>query len=220
MGLKRVNVSFDEDEEWKMIQRFCKRFRPFQKPGTTIRELLRDLVGVVESDATAGNHADFSDLVTACYTALQRCACPDPPVVQVQALRVRSPQKEEENKKRNKREPGMASMDISEKILSDLNSKAGTGFKARNKAARKAIYQRMKDGAEFEDFITVNTKMAALWKDNVKMQHCLRPDILYGSKFESYLGSLGPTGHGKKQGSLFDTKPEPQGIERELPEID
>lgn len=91
-------------------------------------------------------------------------------------------------KKKKRKEPELASLDLVLRILGDLNKRTGSNFQARGKVARKVIAARMRDGYEEADFIAVNRKMVALWKGNPKMEHCLNYETLYGPKFEKYLG--------------------------------
>ncbi len=73
-------------------------------------------------------------------------------------------------------------------VVSYLNEKAGTKYKATTAATKKHINARMEEGFTLEDFKTVIDKKSAEWK-NTDMEKYLRPETLFGTKFESYLNA-------------------------------
>lgn len=72
-----------------------------------------------------------------------------------------------------------------EEIISDLNSKGGFKFKTGT-ATKKHIHARFADGFTKEDFFHVHTVKIAEWSNDEKMSKFIRPETLYGSKFDSY----------------------------------
>ena len=48
----------------------------------------------------------------------------------------------------------------------------------------------MSEGYSIEDFITVNQKKVNQWLDDPEMSKFLRPETLYGNKFEGYLNEV------------------------------
>ena len=48
----------------------------------------------------------------------------------------------------------------------------------------------MYEGYSIEDFITVNQKKVKQWLDDPEMSKFLRPETLYGKKFEGYLNEV------------------------------
>lgn len=74
-------------------------------------------------------------------------------------------------------------------IVDYLNQKAGTSYKHKTKATQSHINARLNEGFTVEDFKAVIDKKTAEWKGNEKMQMYLRPETLFGSKFESYLNA-------------------------------
>lgn len=72
-------------------------------------------------------------------------------------------------------------------IVDYLNRVVGTNFKPKTYNTQKHIRGRWKDGARLAQFKMVIAFMAARWKGNQKMTQYLRPDTLFGPKFESYL---------------------------------
>lgn len=74
-----------------------------------------------------------------------------------------------------------------EEIIEHLNQKANKGFRWQSKATQKHIQARFKEGFTLEDFIKVIDFKVAEWKDDKKMQQYIRPETLFGTKFEGYL---------------------------------
>lgn len=77
--------------------------------------------------------------------------------------------------------------DIYSRVIDELNNKANSKFRASNKKTQKLISARIKDGYCLEDFFMVISNMSKKWLNNPKMQDYLRPETLFGDKFESYL---------------------------------
>ncbi len=73
-----------------------------------------------------------------------------------------------------------------EDIIQDLNLKAGTSYRSTTPKTRELIKARWNEGFRLSDFCIVHTKKCDEWKGG---EYCkfLRPETLYGSKFESYL---------------------------------
>ena len=78
-------------------------------------------------------------------------------------------------------------------IISHLNEKAGTSYRHTSKATQKHIKARLAEGFKIDDFNTVIDKKCAEWLGDVKMEKYLRPETLFGTKFESYLNARGRT---------------------------
>lgn len=78
---------------------------------------------------------------------------------------------------------------ISIDVIQYLNSKAGTNFKQHIKKTIGLIQARQNEGFNLDDFKTVIDKQCLLWKSDPKMCIYLRPDTLFGNKFEGYLNA-------------------------------
>ncbi len=72
-------------------------------------------------------------------------------------------------------------------IVNYLNHKTGKKFNAKTKATVNHIKARMKEGHTLEDFKKVIDIKVAKWGTNPEMMDYLRPETLFGTKFESYL---------------------------------
>lgn len=73
------------------------------------------------------------------------------------------------------------------RVIKYLNAKAGTNYRATNKATQRLIKARFNEGMTTKDFKKVIDTKCADWLKDPKMCEYLRPATLFGSKFESYL---------------------------------
>lgn len=71
-------------------------------------------------------------------------------------------------------------------IVDYLNKKAGTNYKPNTNVTKQKIIARLKEGYKVEDFVTVIDKKVNDWI-NTDYAKYLRPETLFGNKFESYL---------------------------------
>lgn len=90
-------------------------------------------------------------------------------------------EEKEEDKEKDK--------DIYISIISYLNEKAGTRFKPTTGKTKSVIKARLAEGFKLEDFRTVIDKKCAEWLGDPKMSQYLRPETLFGPKFEGYLNA-------------------------------
>ncbi|OOR18132.1 conserved phage C-terminal domain-containing protein [Bacillus mycoides] len=74
-----------------------------------------------------------------------------------------------------------------EDIVSYLNEKIGKSFKHKTAKTRSLIKARFKDGFTIDDFKRVIDIKTAQWLNDSHMSQYLRPETLFGTKFESYL---------------------------------
>ena len=72
-------------------------------------------------------------------------------------------------------------------ILDYLNKKAGTNYRASSKASQRLIHARWNDGFRLPDFQRVVDNKTASWGNDSRWSKYLRPETLFGTKFESYL---------------------------------
>ena len=88
-------------------------------------------------------------------------------------------------------------------IIELLNSVCKTSFKKSSINTTKHINARLKDGFTLEDFRHVICYKNDEWKNDEKMSQFLRPDTLFGTKFESYLQAA------KRVTSSYQTSKQP-----------
>ncbi len=77
--------------------------------------------------------------------------------------------------------------EVYDEVIDFLNWKCGTNYKSCSRKTRSLIDARLNDGFKLEDFKTVITKKSADWLGDERMRKYLRPETLFGTKFESYL---------------------------------
>ena len=79
-------------------------------------------------------------------------------------------------------------IDIYKYIVGYLNEKAGTNYKHSSKKTQTCIHARLAEGFTQDDFKAVIDKKCAEWK-GTEWEKYLRPETLFGTKFESYLNA-------------------------------
>lgn len=84
-------------------------------------------------------------------------------------------------------------------IVDYLNLKLGTSYKATTEKTKDCIRARYHEKFTLENFYTVIDTKTEEWKDDEKMQKFLRPETLFGNKFEGYLNQKATT---KKAGPV------------------
>lgn len=71
-------------------------------------------------------------------------------------------------------------------VIDYLNGKIGSKYMATSKATREKIHARVEDGFTLDNFKTVIDKKADEWI-GTEQEKFLRPETLFGTKFEGYL---------------------------------
>lgn len=95
-------------------------------------------------------------------------------------------EKELEIDNKNCRLSDKSSTVISE-IIDYLNQKTGKHFRKSIANTTRAINARIKEGFTVDDFKAVIDKKVIEWGKDERMKQYLRPQTLFGTKFESYL---------------------------------
>lgn len=90
-------------------------------------------------------------------------------------------------------------------IVHHLNQKAGTHYRVSSKKTRALIHARFRDGFVLADFLRVIDTKSAKWGPDPKMCAYLRPETLFGSKFEAYLNE--PPGNGTRPPAPTSSSP-------------
>ncbi len=75
---------------------------------------------------------------------------------------------------------------IYSRVVTHLNQKAGTQYRHTTPKTQVSIRARTKEGFTFDDFMVVIDAKVAEWK-GTDMGKYLRPETLFGTKFEGYL---------------------------------
>ena len=74
-----------------------------------------------------------------------------------------------------------------ESVVKILNAALSSNFKAETKATRDCILARKREGFNLSEFESVIVSRKDAWKDDENMKQYLRPETLFGNKFEGYL---------------------------------
>jgi len=93
---------------------------------------------------------------------------------------------------------------LAEEIVAFLNLTIGTSYRASSKKTISFINARLKDGFTLEDFKVVITKKATEWANRPDMAPYLRPETLFGPKFEGYLNQPDPRPQSGMMQKLID----------------
>ena len=72
-------------------------------------------------------------------------------------------------------------------VVSYLNEKAGTKYRDTSEKTKKLVVARWREGWREKEFRAVIDTKCADWLRNPDMAKYLRPETLFGTKFESYL---------------------------------
>lgn len=110
----------------------------------------------------------------------------------------------ENNKENNTGEKGQTSQDT-ERVVTYLNEKTGKSFRTKTASTKKKILARLNEGFSVEDFKKVIDLKTAEWLGS-PWEKYLRPETLFGSKFEGYLNSV-PTeapGYSSEDPDIFN----------------
>lgn len=87
-------------------------------------------------------------------------------------------------------------------IISYLNEKTESMFKASTKKTQSCIRARLSEGFTVDNFKTVIDKKCAEWIGDPKMEKYLRPETLFGTKFEGYLNAKVTNGRNGNNGQV------------------
>ena len=96
-------------------------------------------------------------------------------------------------------------------IIAYLNEKAGTAYRASSQKTQEKINARLAEGYTVDDFKLVIDKRCAEWI-GTEFEQYLRPETLFGPRFEGYLNAKAKAKGGKNDGSSG------QGVARKLGE--
>lgn len=97
--------------------------------------------------------------------------------------------KSEYNYREDKEEDKEEDKDNIKYIVAYLNEKTGKNFKHTTGKTKKTITARMNEGFTVDEFKRVIDFKSKQWKSDPKMSEYLRPETLFGTKFEGYLNA-------------------------------
>ena len=91
-------------------------------------------------------------------------------------------------KELNKEEDTMSGKpDFVAEVIKFLNLSVRKNYKLNTPKTKALIASRVKEGFTLDNFKTVIAKKSLEWAGDAKMEKYLRPETLFGTKFESYL---------------------------------
>ncbi|WP_019469746.1 phage replisome organizer N-terminal domain-containing protein [Staphylococcus cohnii] len=99
---------------------------------------------------------------------------------------LRNATEEELEEEKNREEDKSPSLPY-KNIINHLNEQADKKYKHTTNKTQGLIKARFNEGFTEDDFLKVIDNMVTEWKGNEKMEMYLRPETLFGTKFESYL---------------------------------
>ncbi len=118
----------------------------------------------------------------------------------IRGLHTPTKKEEQEQEQTEEEEQEQEQIPFSE-IIEHLNKKSGKSYKATTRVTKDAIKARWNEGHRLTDFKAVIDKKCAKWANDEKMEGYLRPQTLFGTKFEAYLNEKG--------GALIEQPEEP-----------
>jgi len=90
-------------------------------------------------------------------------------------------------------------------VINYLNQQTGKQFRSTTKKNQSLIKARVNEGFTLDDFKKVINNMTSQWLNDNKMSKYLRPETLFGTKFEGYLNQeLQPSGLDQLQRMKYD----------------
>lgn len=105
-------------------------------------------------------------------------------------------------------------------VIEYLNERTESHYKLTTPKTRRLITARLKEGFTLDEFKTVIDKKNAEWSADDKMNKFLRPETLFGTKFETYLNEK-VKGQPNKNDPYYTEKinpmtgqPDPNGLTR------
>ena len=81
---------------------------------------------------------------------------------------------------------------IYSRVINYLNEKTASNYNVKTQGTRRCIKARVNEGFVFNDFVKVIDSKVDEWATDEKMCQFLRPQTLFGTKFESYLQNAQP----------------------------
>ena len=88
----------------------------------------------------------------------------------------------------------MSYVDVYKEIINYLNLKAKSNYRHTTKKNQTLIHARINEGFVIDDFKRVIDIKCAEWLNDNKMNKYLRPETLFGTKFEGYLNQKDDVG--------------------------
>lgn len=85
-----------------------------------------------------------------------------------------------------------------QEVIEYLNARTGKSFRASSESTTRKVAARLKEGYTVGDFKRVIDNKVKDWANDGSMAKYLRPETLFGTKFEAYLNEGRPTDGGNR----------------------
>lgn len=89
-------------------------------------------------------------------------------------------------------------------IVEYLNAKTNSSYRYSSEKTKRVINARLNEGFNLDDFKKVIDIKCTQWLGDEKMEQYLRPETLFGTKFESYLNTKVNQKEKKASGEEYD----------------
>lgn len=98
-------------------------------------------------------------------------------------------------------------------VIDYLNQQTGKQFRSTTKKNQSLIRARVNEGFTLDDFKKVIDNMSSQWLNDTKMSKYLRPETLFGNKFEGYLNQESATQTNNQYTDAFERAAQSQNME-------
>lgn len=99
----------------------------------------------------------------------------------------------------------LATKEICEAVIGYLNGRCHTQYRANSQRTKGFLNARLREGFTRDDFFAVIDFKAAEWGEGSSMRQYLRPETLFGPKFEGYLQAARADLASRKPEGSFET---------------
>lgn len=176
--------------------------KELQETGYLARQRRRDDKGHLKEAMWEISDEPMSDYPTLDKPTLDNPTLDNQPLLNTDSTKDLSEPSTDETKDNMSGKPDEVSASIPYKEIVDrLNEKADRNYKHTTNKTKQLIKARFKEGFTEDDFKAVIDKKTADWLRNENMSKYLRPETLFGPKFEGYLNEKGG---GNDGGSEYD----------------
>lgn len=145
-------------------------------------------------DVDNGEFTDDLDELKKMYEGLEkpnvRLTLPNETEVRSKKLEVRGKKEEVRSKKDIVSSSDEQDSYPYKEVVDYLNKKTESNYRSSTQATKKLIKARFNEGFDLDDFKTVIDNKTNDWLNDKKMAEYLRPQTLFGTKFESYLNQI------------------------------
>ena len=195
-GLMCIILSLPDDWEFSVggLVSLCRdgvaavrsQLDELEEQGYVVRESVRDhgrFATIWDIHEVPVDDEDWRDLPATEYESEEDIPELEDPQTTIPGLDV--PVVETKGRRKGKRKADVAK--VTNEVIAYLNERTGRKFKPRLQKTKNLVSARLNEGFDVEDFKRVIDNKADDWGRDPKMRRFLRPETLFGTKFEGYL---------------------------------